>query len=370
MKKLLLGTTVLFGAAALATSAQAAPSVSVGGFIDFQAGATDQDAAFETGATARAGDSREFKFQNDTEIHVSVTGVSDTGLTYGANIELEADVTGDADNEGLNADKTYIFVESDEMGRVELGNNTDAAAALKVDASSIAVATGGIDGDFYDFANVAGFQVTPDLPTAAAAGATEDATKITYFTPKFSGFQGGVSFTPDQGDSGSAAGFTGENGSDFENVFNIGVNYNGTYNDGIEVDASLTGEFGDSESNATEDLSAWAAGVSVKMQAWTVAASYADASESGLTVGTANDDQSFWTLGAAYETGPYGVSLTYLDSESQDNEFNNIVVGADYKLAPGLVPYVEVSFFDTDDNTAGTADNDGSVVLVGAELSF
>jgi hypothetical protein len=365
MKKLLLGTTVLFGAAALATSAQAAPSVSVGGFIDFQAGATDQDAAFETGANTR-----EFKFQNDTEIHVNVTGVSETGLRYGAAIELEADVTGDADNEGLNADKTYIFVESDEMGRVELGNNTDAAAALKVDASSIAVATGGIDGDFYDFANVAGYQVAPDLPTATFTGAQEDATKITYFTPKFSGFQGGVSFTPDQGDAGSATGFTGENGSDFENVFNIGVNYEGTYNDGIEVNASLTGEFGDSESNTTEDLSAWAAGVAVKMEAWTVAASYADASESGLTVGSANDDQSFWTLGAAYETGPYGVSVTYLDSERQSNEFNNIVVGADYKLAPGLVPYVEVSFFDTDDNTAGTADNDGSVVLVGAELSF
>ncbi len=364
MKKLLLGTTVLFGAAALATSAQAAPSVTVGGFIDFQAGIADQDSAYKTGAN-----SRDVKFQNDTEVHINVAGQSDTGLRYGAAIELEADVNADADGEGLNADKTYIYVENDEMGRVEAGNNTDAAAALKVDASSIAAATGGIDGDFYDFANLAGYWAAPDLPTANAAGVTEDATKITYYTPRMSGFQVGASYTPDQGNGGTASGFTSDTNGDFENVFNLGANYEGSYNSGLAVQASLTGEFGSSESAATEDLNAWALGTVLTYQGWSLAGSYADAGESGLAVGT-NADQTFWTLGAAYETGPYGVSVTYLDSEANSLDFNNIVVGADYKLAPGLVPYVEVSFFGTDDNNVATTDNDGSVVLVGAELSF
>lgn len=365
MKKLLLGTTILFGAAAIASSANAAPSVNLGGFIDFQTGLTNQDSAYETGAN-----SRDFKFQNDTEVHVNVEGKTDRGLVYGATIELEADVSIDGDGEGLNADKTFIYFENDELGRLELGNNEGAESAMKVDASSIAVATGGIDGDFYDFANVAGYWRTPDHPSATIGGATDDATKITYYSPRFSGIQGGISFTPDEGDGGSAAGFTGDTGADQESVFGLGVNYEASYSEGVDVRVSLTGEFGSAESAAVEDLSSWALGSAVSYQGWSVAASYADMTDSGLASASTNDDQDLWTLGAAYETGPYGVSLTYLDSKTQNLEFTNVVLGADYKMAPGLVPYVEVSFFDTDDNIAGTSDNDGSVLLVGAELSF
>ena len=346
-----------------------APSVSVGGFIDFQAGFTDQDSAFETGAN-----SREYKFQNDTEVHIAVEGAADNGLAYGAVIELEADTNADADGEGLNADKTYLFLESS-AGRLELGNNEGAEQALNVSAASIARATGGVDGDFYDFANVGGstgtipFIIRPDLPAAHARGVTEDATKITYYTPRFSGLQLGVSYTPDQGDGGTASGFTGEiPGTDQENVFGLGLNYQGQYEE-VGVEASLVGEFGDAEAAGTEDVSAWGGGLVLSSRGFSLAGSYHDWGDSGLAVGTVNDDQNVWTVGGAYETGPFGVSVTYLDSESQDHDFTNLSFGADYQLAPGLVPYVEVTLFDADENGT-TVDNDGSVVLVGAELSF
>ena len=49
-------------------------------------------------------------------------------------------------------------------------------------------------------------------------------------------------------------------------------------------------------------------------------------------------------------------------------------IGADYKLAPGLVPYVEVSFFEADDNVTDVAgaseDNEGTVFIVGTALNF
>ena len=381
MKKLLLGTTALIGAVAISTSAIAGGAahsskaasaaagsnlnVTVGGFIDFQAGFADQDSAFETGAN-----SREYKFQNDTEVHVNVSGQSDNGLKYGAVIELEADISNASSNEGVNADKTYIFVES-KGGRVELGGNTGAENTLKVDAASIARATGGVDGDFYDFANLSGatFIIRPDLPSSHALGVSDDATKITYYTPSFNGAQVGISYTPDNGDAGSAAGFTGELNGDQENIFGLGLNYARDV-DGVGVTASVTGEFGDAELAGTEDTSAWALGLGLDYQGYSLAGSWADWGESGLATGSINDDQQVWTLGAAYETGPFGVSLTYLDSESQDREFTNLVLGADYALAPGLVPYVEVSFFETDDNNIATTDNDGSVVLIGAELNF
>lgn len=370
MKTLLLGTTALMGAAVLATSAHAAPSVSVGGFIDFQSGLSDQDSAFETGAN-----SREWKFQNDTEVHVSVDGKADNGLKYGAVIELNADVSNDGDSDGTNADKTYIYLESS-AGRVELGATAPVTTNQQVSAASIARATGGIDGDWYDFVNLSGgnFIITQELPAAHAAegGTREDANKIAYYSPIFSGLQLGVSFAPDEGDSGTIAAATGENNGDVENSFGVGLTYSGQVSN-INLDASLVGEFGESEVAGVEDTAAWGIGLALGFQNFSVAGSWTDWQDSGLAVGSAEDDQNTWTLGAAYETGPFGISLTYLESQAggaTEQEFNNLSVGADYQLAPGLTPYVEVSFFDTDDNNAATADNDGSVVLVGAELNF
>lgn len=364
MKKVILGTTALVSLLAAPVLAQG-PAVSVGGFIDFQAGFSDED--LDTGTKGR-----DTKFQNDTEVHISVEGKSDNGLTYGAVIELEADISSDADAEGLNADKTYIFGEGG-FGRVELGGNSDAASTMGVDAATIARATGGTDGDFYDFVNIGGasgtaaFIISDDLPTAHATGITEDATKITYYTPRFSGVQAGISYTPDQGDGGSAAGFSGEGGTNYEDVFNLGLNYTAQY-DQVGVQASFTGEFADNESAAVEDLEAYALGLVVSYGNFSLAGSYGDWQESGQPIGS-TADSDYWTVGGAYEQGPVGLSVTYLDSDFAGNELELISIGADYQLAPGLVPYVEVNFFDLDE--AGTAiDNDGTVVLVGTELTF
>lgn len=374
IKKVLLGTTALVALSAGAALADSqGPAVTVGGFIDFQAGISDQDIDIDT-FLGTAAPSRDVKFQNDTEIHVSVDGKTDNGLGYGAVVELEADVNSDADGEGLNADKTYIFLEGG-FGRVELGNNTSPTDSMAVDAGSIARATGGIDGDFYDFSALGASIYTPDLPTAFFKGTGEDATKVTYYTPRFSGFQAGLSYTPDQGDGGTAAGFTGELGTDYEHVINAGLNYTGQFGD-IGVAASATGELADNESSAIEDLEAYALGLSVSYAGFSVAGSYGDWQESLQAAGSSLDGE-YWTLGAAYVTGPFGVSVTYLDSELNNVDFQNISVGADYQLAPGLVPYIEVSFFE-DDSAVGTTSNgtpvvggnDGTIVLVGTQLNF
>ena len=362
--------------------------VSVGGFIDFQAGFADQDgsAGAITAANPNNANSRDVKFQNDTEIHVKVEGHADNGLVYGAVIELNADISRDGDNDGANADKTYIYLES-MAGRVELGGNSGAEQTLKVDAGTIARGTGGIAGDWYDFVNTGTQYFNPitgrannptvklynlhgDLPLADAKGISEDATKITYYTPRFAGFQLGVSYTPDSGNAGTAAGFTSDNNAgQFEDIFHVGGNYEGNFQ-GVGVQAGVTGTFGQSEANGYEDLAAWNAGAAVSFRGFSVAGSYGDWNDSGKLSSAQFGDDDYWTAGAAYETGPFGVSVTYLDSSFADNDLTNLVVGADYQLAPGLVPYVEVSFFDLDPALAGAPGNDGSVVLVGypAEL--
>lgn len=375
MKKILLGTTALIGAALLAGAANAeSPKVTVGGFADFQIGIANDD---------RDAAQRSQGFRNDTEINFSIDGVADSGLKYGAEIDLEADVTADADSEGLNASRTYLYLEGN-WGRFELGSNEGADQTLKVDASSIARATGGIDGDFTYFnggsANTNGFIVTPDLPVMYGAGvqgdeSTNNNNKITYYTPRFSGFQLGLSYAPDQTDRGQTVGRGDLNAGQAENILSGGVNYEGQF-DQIGIAASATGEWGDSELSTTEDLGAYALGLKLSYAGFSLAGSWSDWSDSLRTVAS-NTDADLWTIGLAYDGGVFGVSATYLDSQvdpagAQDNEFQNFVLGADYKLAPGLTPYVEASFFEYDSfgSTVAAGDNEGYVFLVGSQLSF
>ena len=397
MNKILLATSALVGAVSLYAGAAmaAGPEVTVGGFLNFQVGHSSQNTPFESGAAANDGPnsgqySRKTHFLNDTELHVKVEGKTDNGIGYGGVIELNADVTEDGDSDGVNADKTFLFVDT-AWGRGEFGNMSGAEHILKVDASTFARATGGIDGDWYYYANVqpssngypvdsgvshGNFIIHPDLPSQHSKGNTEDSTKISYYTPRIAGFQGGVSYTNDQGDAGTAAGFSSDNDSvQYHNVWSGGVNYTGQFND-IGVAASLTGETGKDEDRDLESLKAWAAGANVSYMGFTAGGSYGDWNKSQITDGFGGYDGNYWTLGGAYAFGPAAVSVTYLDSKfadgtGLDNKFSNLVVGADYQLAPGFVPYAEVSFFDTKtDINTGLAENDGSVWLIGSELTF
>lgn len=345
-----------------------APKVTLGGEIEFQSGFINQESAFSTGSF-----SRDTKFANDTEIHVNAEGRADSGLVYGATIELEADVTADARGEGVNADKTYIYLEGN-FGRAEFGNQEDVATTIVTNASTIARASGGIEGDAELYFNPAGagggsFIHLPNLPLKFAGGAQEDATKIIYYTPKYNGFQLGLDFIPDSGNSGSAAGFTTDtDAGDFENVVQAGLSYEHEFSNGIGLVTSIVGEFGESEVATAEDLSAYQAGLKLSYEGFSAVASYADWGDSGMAVGTSGD-ADFWTAGASYETGPYGVSVTYLNSDNAGNEFNNTVIGADYQLAPGLVPYAEISFFNFDE-AGTTVDNEGTLLLLGTTLTF
>lgn len=389
MKKLLLGSSML-AVVAFAASAQAdTPKITVGGVIDWQVGimSDDQDA-----------NQRAHAFRNDTEINFNVDGKTDAGLGYGAVIVLEADVTNDVDAQGTNAAETYIYLDGS-WGRVQLGSAVGASGALKVDAASIARATGGIDGDWYYFANnavttaggvgAATFLTSPDLPLAygiQAGGfgneAQENTNKVTYFTPRWSGFQAGISYAPNDADSGQTinradnrTGVTndGLTFSRAENIVSGGVNYQGAW-DQVGIEAAATMERGSAETAGAADLFAWNVGAKLSYMGFSVAGSYGDWDDS-LSNGVNNDESYYWTLGGAYEFGPYGVSATYLKSQMErgavgvENEFDNLSIGADYKLAPGLTPYAEISFYDADAN--GTAaDNNGHVFLLGTMLNF
>lgn len=373
MKKILLGTTGLVGAALLASAASAeTPKVTLGGFSDFQAGYIDQDNV--AGGTPSV---RDFSFRNDNEVSVHVDGKTDGGLGYGAVIDLEADISADADGQGLNAARTFTYLESG-WGRAEMGGNKSAAATMRVDASSVAVATGGINGAWTYFADTTGdsFISTSKLvsehgsTTAFGAEDTYNATKVTYYTPSWAGFQGGVSYTPgvDFGSFNGRGQAPAINASDIEDVWDFAVSYNHTFDNTWKLGLAGTYELGSTDVAGADDVEAWNAGGVLGFGGFSLAGSYGEWSETGQA---GLDEGDYWTAGLGYEAGPVGLSATYIDSTLEtvagDNDFQNLVFGADYKLAPGLTPYAEVSLFEAD---GVTADNEGTLVLLGSQIAF
>lgn len=385
MKKILLGTTGLVAVALLATAASAeTPKVTLGGFSDFQSGWTHEDA--NTGV-------RDNGMRNDNEITVKVDGKTDGGLGYGAEIDLEADTTADHDNQGTNASRTFTYLEGN-WGRVELGGNKSVASTMRVDASTLAAATGGINGAWTYFANnptvVAGgtvsqgFITSSKLPgehgntTTYGDETTYNATKVSYYTPKFSGFQAGVSYTPQLNDRGQLMARSDDEGD--ASVIDLGLGYEGTFS-GIKVAAAGTYETATGKganggaplSNlGSDDINAFNIGALLGWKNFSVAGSYGDWVNSGI----AGSDGNYWTAGLGWTAGPIGVSATYIDStlggnagSPGDNKFNNLVLGAEYKLAAGLTPYAEVSFFDLDGN-ATSVSNNGTIFLLGTQVAF
>lgn len=417
MKKILLGTSALIGAATLLSGAALAedPKVTVGGFNTFEAGYTESD---------KDDNLRNHAFRNNTEIHFNIAGKTGAGLNYGAEIDLQADIDGAGPTSssgttggGLNARRTYGWLGGDAWGHVEMGSNDGVARTMKVDASSIARATGGIDGDWTYFADVN--TITPAAGGAAAHGAGSAGTltgatgnanfitgprlpvehgpatgffneawgnnnKITYYTPKFSGFQLGVSYSPDlenRGQLTDRVNTLGTGSVSARDIWEGALSYEGQW-DQIGFAAAVTGQTGKAVNVGTvstlEDLNAWNVGAKVSYMGFSLAGSYGDWDDS-LTSNTPGVDAKadYWTVGGAYETGPFGASVTYLQSNSQiagadnDNEFQSVSVGVDYKLAPGLTPFVEWTYYDIDpQGSAGANDNQGNVVIVGSQLSF
>ncbi len=435
MKKILLGTTTLIGAATLFAGAAFAetPKVTVGGYANFEAGYMDDDirgasSAGHTPTLGTAARQRPQAFRSDTQVDVKIDGKNDAGLGYGGEIDLLADTSADVQNRGVNSSKTFIYTDGG-WGRFELGSNVGADGTMKVDAGTIARATGGINGDWTYFGNASSqFLAMSSLPLAygyiggeaanvtGAASANnltgdhseENISKVTYYTPRFYGVQVGVSYLPDETNRGQGRGsFVGvvpnPSGPDrtnrhaglAQNIWTGGVNYDNKFGD-FGFTAAATGEWGNAEVQTPgvkyENLAAWNAGAKLTYMGWSFAGSYGDWGNSNSVSTAQSKDTWYWDVGVAYEYGPFGASVTYLNSQfdcgklasvlgstgncgtagagsTGKNKFYSVSGGVDYKLAPGLTPYAEFTYYDQN-AAVSVNDNKGYVGIVGTQLNF
>lgn len=375
-KTLWLSTSALVGAAMLTTPAMAgqvgtrdALSITLGGEFRFQVGFVDQD------VSATAGRGYQFKV-DESEITIGAEATADNGLKYGVNIELNA---GGADT--ASADEAYAFIDSADWGRVEMGDQDDATDRMFVESDDILVGRAGPDGDVADFISFG----TGGGISATGNTITGDATKLIYFTPRIAGFQLGGSLTPDTGqNSGGAAVADSDADGDFENVFGIGANYEGKFDD-VSFVLSLNGEFGSSETAAGADtigdVETISAGAIVNFAGFGLGVGYVDLAEQSQTaanIAAGADAGSYYTVGGSYSTGPWGVSLNWFESSKSnaagisDTDIQIISLDLAYAVAPGWEVNLSANTVSADNinATAVPVNNDGTVVIISNQFNF
>tara|TARA_R110002110_G_scaffold415612_7_gene652230 strand:- start:32835 stop:33995 length:1161 start_codon:yes stop_codon:yes gene_type:complete len=383
-KSFWLSTSALVGAAMIATPAMAgqvgskdALSVTLGGEFRFQVGLVDQD------VSATAGRGYQFKV-DESEINIGAEATADNGVKYGVNIELNAGAgdssTANADTGGA-ADEAWAFIDSTSWGRIELGDQDDATDRMFVESDDILVGRAGPDGDVADFISFG----TGGGIAATGNTITGDATKVTYFTPRIAGFQLGGSLTPDSGQAaGGPATSDSDADGDFENVFGIGANYEGKFDD-VSFVLSLTGEFGDSETAtgaaSNGDVETIAAGAIVNFAGFGLGVGYVDLAEQGQTAAAMTggaDSGSYYTVGGSYSTGPWGVSLNWFESSKantagiSDTDIQIISLDVAYAVAPGWEVNLSANTVSADNinATAVPVNNDGTVVILSNQFNF
>jgi hypothetical protein len=361
MKKLLIATTAIAGLATVATPAMAQSlELDLGGFYRGYGVFADSDATADT---------RDFDLRHDAEIHFTGETTLNNGLTVGVHAETELaadanDLLADDATDLSDQDEIYAYF-SGQWGRVNLGQEDGAAYLLQVAAPS---ADSNVDGlRTY----IQGFSDT-SLDYAQDMG--ESAEKITYLTPKFSGFQAGVSYAPEVSDdpntvgNGVAAMNGEENDADYEDLMEIAARWDYAF-DGFGLSLGAGYGTASNETNAgaaTDDMDQWNVGANLQWTAFEFGAAYLENNSEDTNVDT---DSETWTVGLGWANGPYTAGATYYetDGDAANTDAERWTVGGTYNYGPGMTFRGAVAFGETE---AASTDEDFTQVTLGTEVNF
>lgn len=352
MKRILLGSAAMMTTMAFAYPALAQVELSISGSTDFQGGWVDED-----GADA----DRDYDFRQEGVIQFNADGVADNGLEYGAEIELD-DIASD---EGVEVDEQWIYIGGG-FGEVRLGDKEGADANFAVTAPL--AGSGGFDGDYGEF--MLGNAGSYLLDTSDALD-DADATRVQYYTPKLGGFQGGISYAAADASGKDGADDRTATGTDIENLIELGGNYGVTVG-GFDIVAGAGYVFGEGTNSldGEGDHNGYQAGLNVGFGGFTVGAAYVLMDD----LATDLDEEQTIQVGATYELAAWTVGASAaFDTREWDAggeaDTDIYTLNADYKLAPGLTLYSDLSFVDAE-ATPTEAANEATVFLVGTSVAF
>ena len=365
MRKVLYGSTALMAAGAMAAapaSAEEGLKLGLGGYWNsfFWAGdySEDDDDPRDLNNTG---------IFNDGEVHFKGKTTLDNGITFGVQVELEGYTSGD------QIDENYAYIEGS-FGRLVIGGENTAAYMMQYGAPFVGTpinsgwvtsfvpppqTTGG------STAVAVGFR-TPQLSTYVDL--MNDDHALNYFSPRFSGFQVGVSYVPAATINGEGKNFPvqGDENTELTDLFSVGANFVETFGN---FDVAVAGGYriASDDTGGNDDPQQISAGLNVGFAGFTVGASVAFEDSDRSTDGTGFD------VGAVYSTGPWSVGVTYFHSEVEgaaaggDDTLDSFTAGVSYAVGPGITASASVLWAEWDGEAA---DADGVGGVIGMKMGF
>ena len=375
----------------------------------FQQFAVITDQSYQVRPTA-ATNNRHEKTQlvdNKHNAEVCVIGQTtlDSGLTIGVNVQIEAFTESDT------IDESYLFIQSPTMGQLIIGDENNAGYLLHVTAPDC-----GISLDSGDLCNIRAWEMGTATQAAGYGGLganlfdsptcttnlrmnDNDSGKFTYISPRFAGFQAGISYIPNLesgGDNNSALTKigTGDNGrnSGLKNGVAGGLNYTETFGDvGVQASggAMWAESFSGGANGNNSNLVAYNAGLQLSFGGFSVGGGWvivpqgqrgvvtaAQAGTTGAVAGSPiRSNGTSWTAGAAYEFGPYKVGVDYMKGENNKttsgglDRLEQAVVSGTYTLGPGIRLVGGVFYYDWEEENS-MSKNNGVGGVTGLKLAF
>ncbi|MFN4310128.1 MAG: porin [Ferrovibrio sp.] len=418
MKKTLLLQTALVAAVGLfvadfasAQTVKAEPiGVTVGGYMNRGVRFNN----FEDGKTGQT-DVRSTGMFGDSEVWFNIRAVLDNGLRVGGRIELEGQ------SEGDQIDESYMFMEHDNVGRMELGS-TDRVATKMIYGAPTAIP----NLNTVVFSTEANPIVTPTGNSALGPlmrfrSGSDDAEGINLYTARYfgskagKGLQVGFSWAPDNCQDSAATASGGSENACLANISSIDAN--GTvaaprYANQRQVAANYLESFGsvdlalygavqrfDLENTGTaatslnaKNLGGWTLGTALTYNVGdgstvSLGGGYKKediAENKNAAAGTlGTQDRNAWNIGLRYLTngaaaGSIGLGVEYFAAkadngigDSREDKSSWVSLGLTYQLAPGILTYAGVGQYQFEDGTGAAAlDTKTEFGIVGVNLTF
>ena len=374
MKKILLGSTAIVAAGMIAAvpSADAASKMKlgVGGYME-------QWFGFTSGDDGVAQDYSGFDIKSDPEIFFKGSTKLDNGITVGVNVQLEATQNGD------QIDEQYMFVKGS-FGQIIIGDENSAMYKMHYAPSDFGIGMNSGDVTVWnkpvkdaegDSINMGSHYRSPFGATYIEPDAVNDSAKISYFTPRVSGFQLGLSYGPDGNQDSN--GLPNRDAANTDYIM-VGANFKQKMG-GMSV--GISGGYGTVTDAAAGGVEPEATSFGIKLGMGGVSAgvSYANFSDHG------EKDQEGINAGVAYSSGPMGVSIAYFHGEKDGNNgnaatLNNqaerdvIHLSAKYAMGPGvtLAGTLGHAVYSSDDADLDNSVNESAAtyVVMGLKVGF
>ncbi len=375
MKKSILGSTALVAVGALASAPAQADGweASIGGYMNtyFSVAGIDESPAETT-------DFNSTGLFSDGEIHFNFTYTADNGISFGAQVELED--FGLANSGGDTIDERFITIDGS-FGRIVAGSTNSAAyqmhyaapyAGLPINSGWVTVF---IPVPYGEFSTA--FE-HPGLSTYIDFGGDDNG--ISYYTPRFFGFQLGVTYVPSLVMNGDGKNFPVEadNNTEYSNGFAVGLNYVEDFNGfGVAVSGGWRhAQLPDSLSGvpSADDYGAYSMGAQLSYAGFTVGGSYAN-EYSGITDGSISTEGEGWDAGITYGIGPWTFGATYFQGEISGDitqvstdQMRAAQFGVSYAIGPGITLAGGVMWGEY--HTEEGNDQSGVVGAAGISFSF